>query len=1322
MPDLDWKTFATLPGAADRNFELLCHGAVLRTHGHAGTLRSRLGQPVVEFHMKLERDAPGLGMAGEHIGWQCKWWWPSNALTSSRKTKITSALTLQPKHLSGLDRLIIWTPLPLTESGERWIFKQPANTTVELWHGDHLTSLLDGEGQLLRSAYFGEAIVLPDGATARYEQSRAALHDRFLPPLHLPSDAERGVAAILGVRSAWASLGQQRLRQQHARLERELVSRSVTPPLRLAELLTVAEQLGETSEDSDDAMQQRGYRDAREVASEKLQSIDTSELIGEDGASAALDADITAKGLETARTLANAVADVIGELDQLVHYTAFPLVAVLADAGHGKTHLAASVAGPRDDGVPGALVVARRFRTRAVTEGNLVEVAGYGDLDIDRFLAGLDAMGERAERRVPLVIDGLNESASPEQWRDELAALQARLARFPNVVAVVTVRPSYAERVLPDDVPTAVVPGFAEDVWHACEVYFAHYHLALPDPETIPSTFADPLYLRAFCEAFGDERATTTRTLGHIPEGGVAVFEAWVARKLRNVRERLQLDAAVVAKALCQIARELWQADSRSITLKDAMRLALDDPRDTDASLAHAFVDEGLFDRDMVGDDELLSPAFDRLGGYLVARAIAGGALDEQGRLHADVEVRLTGESAHPLAEDIRIALGSLLPARHDVALRLAAREPDLVEAAVRDTPRLDVTAITPADAKAYAAVRVGGGDTSDWDVIARSWTVPDHPLNAVWADGLLLRMTTGARDRDWTEWVRRNADTLFHRLQRRIDAWRAREVVSDLDLRWVTWVLTCTVRSLRDRATQALYWAGRTEPEVLAPLIRRAAGVDDPYVLERVLGATYGVAMANQRPSPDWERAAPELLVLLDELLLAPAATQPTSHWLAREYAIGISELARACHPDLTPGRRPLGRADPPLQPIRPSIPRPNPDELRDTFGMDFENYTLGRLVPGRANYDMEHPGHRELVGEVLHRVGELGWTREDFGELDRSIGQSRDSTSGERRPVERYGKKYGLIAFWEAAGRCVVSGAIDDDRLMSVDLDPSFPERPAPDPVALPTWIRTRHRTDEAWVRGSVALPASYLQLKDDSGEWICLHGFHAEDDTERNRRSTFAFVWGVFTAAGQWQAFADAVRQHGMGRNRIPEGGEDYFTFAGEIPWSQAFATYERTNPDDDHDDQYRAGDKFVPLEGSTHSYQWESHHSVTNQAGGAPVPSLRICESLALRAQAQSFELVDADGQLATRNFITGDEERGSRMLVRRDLLDQYCERTSQDFGWVLWGERDIRAERLDDVPAWFRDAVRSRANEHLLVSDLVGLAADRPQIARNVRLR
>ena len=1320
MPDLDWKTFATLQGAADRNFELLCHGAVLRSHGHAGTPRSRLGQPVVEFHMKLERDAPGLGLAGEHIGWQCKWWWPSNTLTSSRKTKITSALTLQPKHLPGLDRLIIWTPLPLTESGARWIFKQPAHTTVELWHGDHLTSLLDGEGQLLRAAYFDEAIVLPDSATERYELSRAALHDRFLPPLHVPSDAELEVVAVLGVRSAWASFGAQRLRQRHASLERELVSRSVTPPRRLTELLAVAEQLAETSEACDEAMRQRGYRDARELASERLQSIDASELIGEDGASAALDADITANGLQTARPLANEVTDVIGELDRLVRYTAFPLVAVLADAGHGKTHLAASVAGPQDDGVPGALAVARRFRTRPVTEGNLVEVAGYGDLDIDRFLAGLDAMGERAERRVPLVIDGLNESASPEQWRDELAALRARLARFQNVVAIVTVRPSYAKRVLPDNVPRAVVPGFAEDVWHACEVYFAHYRLALPDPEAIPSTFADPLYLRAFCEAFGDESATTTRALGHIPEAGVAVFEAWVARKLHNVRERMHLDVAVIAKALHQIARELWESGSRSITLDGAMCVARDDPRDTDASLAYAFIDEGLFDRDTAGDDELLSPAFERLGGYLIACAIVGGALEAAGLLRADVEARLTGGSAHPLAEDIRIALGSLLPARHGVALRLAARDPDLVEAAVRDTPRLDVAAITPDDAKAYAAVRARGGDSSDWDVIARSWTVPDHPLNAEWADGLLLRMTTSARDRDWTEWVRRNADTLFHRLQRRIDAWRAREVVSDLDLRWVTWVLTSTVRSLRDRATQALYWAGRTEPEVLAPLIRRASGVDDPYVLERVLGATYGVAMANQRPSLEWEQAAPGLLALLDELLLAPNATQPTSHWLTREYAIGISELARTCHPDLTPGRRPLGRADPPQPPTRPPIPRPDPDELRDTFGMDFENYTLGTLLPGRANYDMKHSGHRELAGEVLDRVGELGWTRDDFGELDRSIAQSRDSTSGERRPVERYGKKYGLIAFREAAGRRVVSGAINDERLMSVDLDPSFPERPAPDPVALPTWTRTRHRTDEAWVRGSVALPASYLQWKDDSGEWICLNGFHVEDDTERNRK-TFAFVWGVFTAAGQWQAFADAVRRTGMGRRRVPEGGEDYFTFAGEIPWSQAFATYERMNPDDDYDRQYRAGDTFVPLEGSAHSYRWESHHSVTNDAGGGAVPSLRLCELLALRGQAQSFELVDADGWLATRNFVAGDEERGSRLLMRRDLLDQYCERTSQVFGWVFWGERDIRVERIDDVPAWFRDAVRSGANEHLLVSDLGGLAAARPQIARNVRL-
>jgi hypothetical protein len=75
-----------------------------------------------------------------------------------------------------------------------------------------------------------------------------------------------------------------------------------------------------------------------------------------------------------------------------------------------------------------------------------------------------------------------------------------------------------------------------------------------------------------------------------------------------------------------------------------------------------------------------------------------------------------------------------------------------------------------------------------------------------------------------------------------------------------------------------------------------------------------------------------------------------------------------------------------------------------------------------------------------------------------------------------------------------------------------------------------------------------------------------------------------------------------------------------------------------------------------------------------------------------------------------------------MLVRRDLLEKYCERTSQNFGWVFWGERDILAERFDDVPAWFGDAVRSGANEHLLVSDLAGLAADRPQIARNVRLQ
>ena len=58
--------------------------------------------------------------------------------------------------------------------------------------------------------------------------------------------------------------------------------------------------------------------------------------------------------------------------------------------------------------------------------------------------------------------------------------------------------------------------------------------------------------------------------------------------------------------------------------------------------------------------------------------------------------------------------------------------------------------------------------------------------------------------------------------------------------------------------------------------------------------------------------------------------------------------------------------------------------EDLDRAFRMDFENYTLGSLVQGRANYDYNHKEYSDIRRQVLWRVGDLGFSNEQFAEVD--------------------------------------------------------------------------------------------------------------------------------------------------------------------------------------------------------------------------------------------------------------------------------------------------------------------------------------------------
>ena len=184
-----------------------------------------------------------------------------------------------------------------------------------------------------------------------------------------------------------------------------------------------------------------------------------------------------------------------------------------------------------------------------------------------------------------------------------------------------------------------------------------------------------------------------------------------------------------------------------------------------------------------------------------------------------------------------------------------------------------------------------------------------NHPLNATFWSDRLNWLSLADRDLSWTKHVRRNVE-LFEQLALQLEAASRQSTLSEiaqprahLSASVLRWCLTSSTPTLRDQATRALYYYARRWPNHHFDLLQESLPVNDPYVGERILAVTYGLAMARQNDLEDPALAAemlPQLARHLFDSMFAPRAPYSTTHFLARDYAWRTIALVTLLHPDL--------------------------------------------------------------------------------------------------------------------------------------------------------------------------------------------------------------------------------------------------------------------------------------------------------------------------------------------------------------------------------------------------------------------------------------
>jgi hypothetical protein len=1315
MPQANWDVFTQLPGAATSNFEKLCRSLVRRHYGRFGHFRELANQPGVEFHIQLTEDCL-LGKPPQWIGWQCKWYQLARGakLTAAQRMKIEEGLQKTQAHVPGVTDWKLWTRYPLVKDDQTWFYglssKYP-QFKLDLLSADDVEELLVGPGAVLREAYFGELVITPDLLAQQYKIATASLQRRYQPELHVVQDAEARVTRCLGGQDAWQSIADLAASLRARAAEIAAQTTELLAPLQV-EMESFLKHVADSAVLLDELYTAvvAGDFDAikRLLATELAGPVNYRRLLSK----------LRGARVACAPQSANLVADlhaVASEVTQLGDSLGARSLYVLAAAGEGKSEMCVKLTQPGGAFPGGVLLLGKDLHAGQTLDdlASRFKVNGKSVETFERLVEAMDAAGHRAGRRLPIVIDGLNESEDPRNWKDLLSRADELLKTFPYVLLVATLRNEFAGDCLPEGTGESYTSdrfelnGFKDDPHVAIEKYFAFYKIDKTDADLPLELLQHPLTLRIYCEV---ANAGRQRTVGveALPNSLVALFEEHFKRVAARVAElssnsrRLYQDE--VHEAMRKIAASLWDNNARSMQL-DVARAKIDGGSLWDASIIRGLESEGVLIRTEFDEGQQgIAFSYDLMAGHMLAKYILNRGDVTLWFQNAENQKKLDAgkPGAHTFASDAFYALVGLYPGKGGHRQLWQELPGNLSLRALLLTAHSDPSQIGRETADRFAEAMLD----SDSNFAARSFdrlratrAAQAHPYDANFLHTVLSTMTNTQRDLVWSEWLRTNATEIERDLKFLTERWE-NETLGPAEIRrvrWVMWTLTSTVRYLRDLATRALYSFALKQPAQYFELALESLSCTDTYVPERMFAAGYGAALSVWADSSAaaMRQTLPTTAKAIVRTVFTPGAVAPTRHTLLRQYCLGIVGLARKIQPDCVSTADaayiipPFAHTPSPFD-APPAIPAEDIEKAdRAAITMDFGNYTFGRLIPGRGNYDYKHPDYIVVRKAIVTRMVQLGYDPEKFKPVDGRLNSWRQQ-DGDKKKVDRYGKKYGWIAYFEMWGQRYDHGLLDPmrnhGRPSDVDIDPTFPPKPRHLTLQLPELFNGQPTEPKDWIIDG-PLP-DYENLLESSeldgiaGPWVLLDGF-IEQNAKSDYRQVFSFLRGLLVDRADVEPLTKLFA--GMkypGNDAIPSCRESFYTYAGEMPFETAPGMLPQIPNEDEYESPKVSTDRWsgngisvvIPVQ----QYCWESYHSQLNPNGGTEFPSTELCEALGLSYRAGQWDLHDAQGVASLYREVGEDdkEAHGHLSYLRADLLDLYLETTGKALVWLVWGERGL----------------------------------------------
>ena len=704
MKDINWKQLEKNSESKEIGFEQFCFQIAYRKYSHLGCFDFWYNTPGSEFYLTLEKDSEELNLkVGDVVGWQAKFWLNNkdennSPLDKNHRDELTQGFNTTLRYKPNLKKWIVCTPGKFSNTAphkcvdklESEIKKIKSDIQIEYWHKDIFLAFEFDDNEfygLLFNHYFSTKFIGFNYIKEYSEKRLERLKDKFDIDLYVENEIDKHLSYITDEEKVRKKIKfilgnlQRLIKRQHPfdsiePIEFKFLNRDygkkvellINSRCKLVEDIDVA--LNNCSDLSFiTGLLKKHIKDTDELIKELNQQINNNTYIAEPSDKNQdyyYEDSIHDSCLRFINELSNFLfgneANEKNNIKYFLKLYSQQYVHVFGSAGYGKTNLACAICKKYlDNKIPALLILGSNVRDHSSPQDQIISSLDLkNEYTFKELLFALNELGRSRQQKVPIIIDGLNESIPTAKiWKDALPYIIYDIESFENLLLITTLREGYVSQVFEKTSYTEVenhykIEGFTNyNIKEAVNKYFTKYNISTTGLYN-ENLFKNPLLLKMFCEA-NKNTSNAIITQNSIYKS----IDNYIFNLISKISDSDPVKKSNIIQSLESISKELWDNSVRSISYPDNYISLIKGNSDPFiGSIAHSMMDEGMFFiRDINNDNEEIQFTYDMVGGYCIAKYYLlknKSENDIKNFIESDEFNKLIpSDNYHPLAEDI---------------------------------------------------------------------------------------------------------------------------------------------------------------------------------------------------------------------------------------------------------------------------------------------------------------------------------------------------------------------------------------------------------------------------------------------------------------------------------------------------------------------------------------------------------------------------------------------------------------------------------------------------------------------------------------------